>query len=242
LALNHVHASLRGGTLSIPPDKSRRALIKPLVKTIPPSVGFVSKSLCSILMNVIQGLIFFGILFYLSPLTSMAVAMLGLILLVAVSNPFENFLGYSEERDQNAGLFQEESQRLADAMLDTSQEAGQFNGLVHRTLSSGGIERNMQIRGAMRTERSTGSLVVEYAFPLAIIGIALVYTYSVEWAPDITEVALYFLLIRLALGALTGIGSTFMAMSRHYAQALAFRRLLEENILPGRFSEASDEE
>jgi hypothetical protein len=121
---------------------------------------------------------------------------------------------------------------LASSLTDASTTKSDFTSHVESALTSGASIKQLASRLSVRQERQTGSLIIEYIYPAAIISISLMYTYMGDLAPDITQVALYFLLTRQVIISLYGVGKVFMSLSKHHESLKSFMELMDAGILP----------
>lgn len=209
-----------------------RSLAVTLLKDIPFACGFAARSFVSIAIHLVQVIVLMAVLFYLAPLLTLLVLLSFGIFATFIANAYENALELAGDRKRGAVEFRREIADISAAIVDPGQSEAQFASLVKSALTIGGAGSQLSLRLSQRQERQTGSLIVEYAYPIAIIGISLVYMYAAEFAPTVTKIALYFLLIRQALASLYSIGNIFMSFSKHHTGLSAFFELLRNDRLP----------
>ena len=212
--------------------RQSRYLAVTLLKDIPLACGFAARSFASIAIHLVQVTVLVAVLFYLAPLLTLAVLLIFGVFATFIATAYENALELADDRKRGAVEFRREITDISAAISDPHQSEAEFTDLVNRALTTGGAGSQLSLRLSQRQERQTGSLIVEYAYPIAIIGATLVYLYAAEFAPTVTRIALYFLLIRQALASLYLIGNIFMSFSKHHSGLSAFFEILGKDRLP----------
>lgn len=218
-------------------DKNFRQLVSTLVKDIPFACGFAARGFSLISINLVQAVILFLVMLFLSPLLTASVLLIAVVFLGFLSTSYAKLLGVATDRSGGVAQYRAEIQELAEGMKNRSTSEQEFSTQVANAFSTGSSYEQLRLRLALRSERATGSLVIEYIYPIALIGISMLYMYSDRFAPDITKIAVYFLLVRQAVSSLYSVGSTFISFSKHHAPLVAFSELMQDNILPGKLDE-----
>jgi hypothetical protein len=233
LSLAHAKRLIKNDDATPPEDKNFRSVISSLIKDMPFASGFAARGFSMIAINVVQATVLFSIMFYLSPFLTMSVLLVSTVFIGFLSISYENVLGVTEQRAESMPRYKEEIDELSSGLLDPGTNESEFSTQVDEAFSRGGASEQLRLRIALRSERATGSLVMEYIYPVALIGILLLYTYSDSLALDISKVAVYFLLLRQAVTSLYAVGGAFISFSKQHQPLVALVELLEHDKLPG---------
>jgi len=242
LALDHA----RGLILSSDPEtrdlRDVSKVLRVLLKDIPFACGFVAGSMSRLLVHVLQAVVIAAILLYLSPLLTLTFIILAFAAVTLLSKSLTEVESVGQKRSENMAGFNLETDEISGHLQGHDADSSAFDASVDKALNSGRAHDHLRLRLSQRRVRQAGPLVINYVYPIAIMCISLMYIYRGDLAPDISEVALYFLLFRQFIISMNVIAMSFMAFSRHYQPLAAFHDLLVLDELPSNVSFDEDDE
>ncbi|TGD73502.1 hypothetical protein E4634_10755 [Mangrovimicrobium sediminis] len=213
-------------------SREQRNAVSALLKEIPFACGFASGSFVLMGIHVIQAVVLSAFLLFLSPLLSLAVLLVALLAFSLLAASFESVVGVARERRDQAANQREEASRITDSLFDPAVDADAFAVEVEHALDAGSTEQWLRSRMAQRVKLRAGAMIIGFIYPVAIVFIAMLYIYTGNLAPSISDVALYFLVLRQAISSLSAIGSTFMSFSRFQHPLSNFYCLLVSGDIP----------
>lgn len=193
-----------------------------LTKDIPFACGFAARNATAFVIHLIRAVVLSVILIYLSPLLTIFVLVISAVVITYLSISYEAVIDSNLAGQNNNSNYRREVGELVEILTARSIAEPDFCHRINSFFATGYAGKQLNARLSERQERQTGSLVMEYIYPIAIIAISLMYTYVGEHAPDITHVALYFLLIRQVVMSFNAIGKSFMSLSKHHRSLLYF--------------------
>lgn len=208
------------------------ALVLFATKDVPFACGFAARIICSATFGLIQAAILSLVLIYLSPLLTTIVLSIALLLVASLSISFESAVNSNILRKEKFADYRKEVEELASTMSDPLCSDIEFSKMTRSMITEGNSRQQFSTRLSERQERQTGSLVIGYVYPIAIVGISLMYTFLSDLAPRLTETALYVLIIRQISISLYAVGNSFMSLSKHHRTLKSFVDLIEARVLP----------
>jgi len=217
-----------------------KALVLFATKDVPYACGFAARAICFVTFNLIQAGILTLVLVYLSPLLTTIVLSSALLLIAYLSISFETAVKSNILRKEKFAEYKREVEELAASMSDPLCSDIEFSKITRSVITEGEGRKQFSARLSERQERQTGSLVIGYVYPIAILGVALMYTYLGDLAPSLTETALYLLIMRQVSISLFAIGNSFMSLSKHHRTLKSFFDLIDAGILQGAFDNQED--
>lgn len=214
------------------PVKKAKALVFHLTKNFPFACGFATKSSAAIIIRLIHVLVLTVFLVYLSPLLTMLLLATSVVVISYLAISYETVVQSNLNRQQNMSHYRQEASDLAVGLTNRAQSEAEFANRIKVALTTGVSGRQLAAKLSERRERQSGSLSVEYVYPVAIIAISLMYTFLADLAPDISQLALYFLLTRQVVLSLFATGNVFMSLSTHHQTLADFSELIRDEKLP----------
>jgi hypothetical protein len=229
LSLIRAHALLRvgGNGERDQSPRERKQLLALLLKSIPFVCGFTAEGFTLVGIATVQAGILLAILLWLSPLLTALLLLSVLIGFVLVSASFQTVVSIGQSRREHTRNFRREADEIGARLFDAQLGPDDFANQIETPIASGPVQHQLALRLTQRMERRGGSLVLEYLYPVAILCIVLLYLSATAFAPSLSELALYFLLIRQTLSALKSVGTTLMSFSRHQSVLLSFQTLMD---------------
>lgn len=242
LALDHTRKLILEGNPETRDPREVSKAIKTLLKDIPFACGFVAGGMSRLLVHVLQALVIAVILLYLSPLLTLTLILLAFAAVTLLTRSLTEVESVGQKRNDNMAGFGLETDEIAAHLSGPDADGAAFTYSVDKALDSGRAHDHLRLRLSQRRVRQAGPLVINYVYPIAILAISLMYIYRGDLAPDISEVALYFLLFRQFIVSMNAIAMSFMAFSRHYQPLAAFHALLVHDELPTNVSIDEDDD
>lgn len=242
LALRHARGLILDSDLQLRDPRDLSKVLRVMLKDIPFACGFVAGGMSRLLVHVLQALVIAVILLYLSPLLTLTFIVLAFAAVTLLSRSLTEVESVGQKRNDNMVAFNIETDEISEHLTGQDADSQAFTARVDKALDSGRAHDHLHLRLSQRRVRQAGPLVISYVYPIAIMCISLMYIYRGDLAPDISEVALYFLLFRQFIISMNAIAMSFMAFSRHYQPLAAFHDLLVLNELPTNVSFDEDDE
>lgn len=229
LALQALRTTLITTEASTDGQKQQRNLLLLALKDIPFAAGFAARVFSRAAIFLVQAVVIFIILLTLSPLVTLALLVFSALLLGFLTVPFGTVLSLGSERVSGAADFRANVDWFQEHLSDPDIGEEDYLARARSVLQGGSTERQFRLRLEQRQERQTATLMLGYLYPLGAVVLALVYFYSSDYAPPLSEVAVYFLMFRQGVAALQGVAKSVMSVSRQHSTLSIF-----SNILAGR--------
>jgi hypothetical protein len=136
---------LQGDNASLS-QKQSRSLVLFLTRDVPFACGFAARGSAAIAIDLIQAIILCAILLYLSPLLTILVLGVAVVVITYLSTSFETVLGSNVDRRQHMSTYRGEVADLASSLTDASTTKSDFTSHVESALTSGASIKQLASR------------------------------------------------------------------------------------------------
>ncbi|KAA1189214.1 hypothetical protein F0M18_16195 [Pseudohalioglobus sediminis] len=212
--------------------KQVKSMVLFVTRDVPFACGFAARSATTLAFNLILVALLGAVMAYISAVLTAVLLLVGALLTLYLSRSFSKAVRSSDERSANIANYRAEVDALASRISADTDDEQATNDSLRTLLATSNARQQLVSRLQERNERQTGGLLVEYAYPIAIIAIAIIYSQLDSFAPDITALALYFLLTRQVIISLYSCGNVFMSLSKHHGTLTGFRDFMRDGRLP----------